>query len=138
MNLFSRVKINHEPRSINTLDNLSDSFRATYIMVRDKWKYTARISELISMLKYCYSIEDFELVEIHNINHGEFESWMMDKLIEYKQGHEIDFGEVWEKIKSTYPLTKSELTHIETGAVDERLWAIFTILTNPNLDIQYN
>ena len=136
MNLFSDIKVSHELRNINNIENLTDTFKHTYIQVRDKWKYTARISEIMQMIKYLYGIEEFDLLDFHTINNGEFESKLVDHLISYKSGHDIDFGNIWESIiKKTIPLTVREQNLIETGKIDERLWAIFTVVINPSLEI---
>lgn len=141
MSGFFKREVNHIPHSysetINSLDNLTTTFKGTYIKTRDKWSYSARVSEILEMIKYSYGIEDWDILDFRQINNGEMESWLMDYLINYRQDKKIDFGEVWEKIKKSIPLTVKELDLIETGAIDERLWAIFTVITKPDLDINY-
>lgn len=137
-NVFEVRRVNHTPRSFpKDLSNLTETFKGTYIRIRDRWGYTARISSLLEMIQYSYGLSEWELIELRDVNNGDMESEWMDSLIAYRKGEEIDFGDVWEKIKNRLTFSTRELNLIETGGIDERLWAIYTLLTDQTLPIIY-
>lgn len=140
-NIFEKREVNHTPHTISSvlsnLTQLSESFKGTYIQIKEKWGYTARISALLEMIQFTYGIDEWELVDRSQINNGELLSGWMDSLILYRDGEPVDFGKIWEDIKSILNFTNRELTLIETGSVDERIWAIYTLLLYPELPIIY-
>lgn len=139
-NIFETRQVHHIPHSFPKEDELSslpETFKATYIITRDKWKYTARITQLLELLQYSYGIKEFELIEWTRVNNGMLQAEWMDALIEFKSGKGVDFGKLWEDMKKELEFSIKELNIIETGEVDVRLWAIFTVLSDPNLPITY-
>ena len=140
-NIFEKREVNHTPHTISSvlsdLINLSESFKGTYLRIKERWGYTARISALLEMIQFSYGIDEWELVDRMNINNGELLAKWMDSLVDYRDEKPVDFGKIWEDIKSVLDFTNRELTLIETGSVDERLWAIYTLLLYPDLPITY-
>lgn len=140
-NIFEKREVNHTPHSISTVLKdptiLSDTFKGTYIRIKNRWGFTARISALLEMIQFSYSIEEWDLVDRAQVNNGELVAGWMDSLINYRDDKPVDFGEIWETIKGTLDFSNRELTLIETGSVDERIWSIFTYLLYPNLPIEY-
>lgn len=124
----------------DSISDLGPIFRATYIRVKEKWSYTARSSEVLEMIKFSYEFPEWDLIDFHqiNLNMSEFDGWVVDRLIEYRDSKEgIDFVEIWNKIKTFFDFSKSEIEQIELGNIDERLWAIFTAIINPSLEMKY-
>ena len=119
------------------IDNLSTTFRAVYINTRDRWGYSARISYLLEMIKYCYSIPEWDLLDPREINNSILDSKMIDFYIDFVDGKDVNFLDVWKEIKKECQFTRREIDLIESGNIDERLWAIFNVLLNPNLNIKY-
>lgn len=127
----------HSISEVESIESLPSTFKGTYIQIKDKWMYTARISEIIDMLKYSYGIDEWDILDPRDVNNGEIEGWLIDEFRKYINKEQIDFLEVWEKIKKYFTFSLQETKLIETGKIEERLWAIFTAITNPNLDIKY-
>lgn len=141
INIFEERKVDHIPHSLPTtpeeLNNLPESFKGTYLTIKNRWGYTARISSLLEMIQYSYGISEWELLEPKDVNNGEIQGEWMDTLKEYMAGKAIDFGKIWEDIKTTFDFSIRELNLIETGEIDKRLWAIYTVLTDQTLPITY-
>lgn len=140
-NIFETREVNHTPHSLQEvtkdLSSLPEAFKGTYIQIKNRWGYTARISLLLEMIQFSYGIKEWELLDLRNINNGDMESKWMDSLINYSKGEKVDFGEIWENIKKEGMFSTRELNLIETGEIDLRLWAIYTLLVNQNLQITY-
>lgn len=141
-NIFEIREVNHTPHHLpktpEEISNLSEAFKGTYLQIKSHWGYTARISSLLEMIQYCYGIKEWELIDLRDVNNGDMQSRWMDKAIEFREGKEVDFGELWEDLKKNLTFSTSELNLIETGEIDQRLWAIYTVLVSPNLPITYN
>lgn len=141
-NIFEVREVNHTPHHLpqtpEELSTLSEAFRGTYLQIKNHWGYTARISSLLEMIQYCYGIQEWELIELREVNNGDMQAKWMDSLLEYREGKDVDFGAIWEDLKSRLSFSISELNLIETGEIDQRLWAIFTVFISPNLPITYN
>ena len=119
------------------IDSLSPTFRATYVTIRDKWGYSARISFLMEMIRFSYGISECDIFDPREINNSLLESKMMDFYIDFINNRSINFLEVWNEIKKECQFSSREIDLIESGNIDERLWAIFNVLSNPNLEIKY-
>ena len=97
--------------------------------------YSARISDLWKMLCIVFGINEFEILDLRSRNVSEFESYLFDKLIDWKRGNEVDFQEIEESIFTFGDFTGSEKIMLETGNLQERLWAIFLCLVDPNMEL---
>ena len=98
--------------------------------------YSARISDLWKMLCIVFGIQEFEILDLRSRNVGEFESYMFDKLIDWKQGKEIDFQEIENSIFEFGDFTGREKMLLTSGNLQERLWAIFLCLVDPNMELK--
>lgn len=140
MNIFEERKVDHTLHtfpSLDSLNSLPQTFKGTYITTRDRWGYTARISELLEMIQFSYGIDEWEFLDTRTVNNGEIQGKWMDSLLEYKSGKGIDFGKIWEDTKNSFQFSTRELNLIETGEIDKRLWAMFTVLVDQSLPIIY-
>lgn len=117
--------------------NYGTIFKGTYMMIRDKWRYTARISYLLEMVQYSYGIDEWDVLDTKDMSMISLENLLVNFYIDYNSGKDIDFKDLWERIKKTVSFSKKEVSLLEEGSIDERLWAIFTAILNPSLEIKY-
>lgn len=108
--------------------------KVVYNQLREKYgNYGARISDMFQLLKDAFGISEFELLNTKLINNGAFESYLMDRQVDWMQGKDIDFGDIYEAILTAGDFTKTERDLFEMGKVEERLWAIYLLICNPEL-----
>lgn len=82
-----------------------------------------------------FGIHEFEILNLKSSNVGEFESYLLDRLIDWKRGNPVDFGELEESILTFGDFTEKEKLLFSTGNMQERLWAIFLCLIDPNINL---
>ena len=103
----------------------------SYLLICQKYSYTARINMIVEMLKYLYNIQEWSEFEPKLLNNSPFESWLIDKQIEWMKGKDIDFHEIYEGILEYGDFSAEEKRLFELGGIEERLWGIFLAITDP-------
>ena len=104
----------------------------TFDNIKSRYGYTLRISMILTIIKEMFLGkigEDFDLIDIRSCNNGLIESYLIDKQIDWQNRKEIDFSEIYNKILEYYPLSKMEKLILETGNIEEKLWAFFLALS---------
>jgi hypothetical protein len=67
---------------------------------------------------------------------GSFESYLIEKINDFKGDKGADFTEVKESVFKAGDLSHDELIMFERGEIEHALWAIFILLTSgPDLDL---
>lgn len=105
-----------------------------YKLIRSKYGYNARISGIWQMLPDSIGIEKLELLDTKYIQNGNFESYLIDRQIDWQDGKDVDFSEVFDAILITGDFTSEEKLLLQSGNIEERLWGIFLAITNYNLN----
>jgi hypothetical protein len=59
----------------------------------------------------------------------------MDILMEWMKGEPIEFGDIEEAIYTFGDFTEMEKLLFESGNLQERLWAIYIYLIDPNINL---
>ena len=113
----------------------SDITRTTYRVLSYKFGYTARISDLWNLLRMSYGLKEFEILEHNNPEMRNFESYLIDQYIDWVGGKEIEFDNIEEAIFGVGDFTGMEKLLLQSGDLQDRLWAIFLCLSDPNLKI---
>ena len=121
-------------KTINDTD-FTDVVRSVYKLLSEKYGYTARISDIFILLKDAFDIKEFLLLDFKNVRSIELESWLIDTFIDWKNGKEVDFIQVYNALLEAGDFSISEKNLFVTGLVEERLWAIFLVIANPNINI---
>lgn len=96
--------------------------------------YKVRISNIFQLLKDSYGIEEFDLLDVCTSNNGLLDSYLIDKQVDWLNGRDVDFGEIFEKIEEIGKSSKRENELFLNGKIEERIWAIYLLVCNPNLD----
>ncbi len=112
-----------------------DITRATYNLLWIKYGYSARITLFWDLLKTATGDIEFELLDFKTIHNGEFMSWIIDRLIEWKEGKDVNFSEIYRAILVAGDFTELEKTKFEYCSIEERLWAIYLVVTSPGLKL---
>ena len=119
-------------KTINSTD-YTDYVKSVYGELISKYSYTIRITRLYEMLKYLLFIDEYQSLDIKNTACSEFNSYLLDKCIEWKQGKEIDFGEIYQAMLINGDFTSSEKLIFKDSNIEELLWGIFLAVNSPDL-----
>lgn len=88
-----------------------------------------RISDIFTLLKDSFGIKEFELLDHRQIVNGPFESYVLDRYIDFLEGRPVNFTELFEDILKVGDFTAPEKTLLSEGNPEERLWAIFLVVS---------
>lgn len=113
----------------------TDATRLTYHIINDTYGYTARIVNIWEFLKLALQIDEFEILTPKNYNNAPFETYLMDRQIDWMEGKDVDFGEVYRKILETGDFTRGEKRLMSEYKIEEILWGIYLAVCNPELKI---
>lgn len=110
-----------------------DITRSTYNLLWIKYGYSARITLFWDLLRTSVGDSEFELLEYRTIHNGEFMSWLIDRLIEWREGKDVNFSEIYRAFLVAGDFTIQEKIKFEYCSIEERLWAIYLVVTSPGL-----
>lgn len=116
----------------------TDTVVETYRLLADKYSYTARISLIWQLLRDAFLVPEFEILDIRNYNNGIFEAELVDSFIDWKNNRDVDFSKIYKLILETGDFTRAEKLMFEEGNFEERLWAIYLAIDDPQLDLKLN
>lgn len=121
-------------KTINNKD-YSDIAVNVFQVLKSRYGYTLRVSRLLEIIKDVFLFgSDLLLVDINSCSNGLFDSFLMDRLIDWQQGREVDFSKIKDEIYKTYQFSSSEKLILETGSMEERLWGFFLALSKAQLE----
>lgn len=109
--------------------------KSVYHILADRFGYTARISDIWELLRYSFGIEEFELLNPRLYQNGMFESYLLDELIKWRNGEDVNFTDIYQAILTVGDFTGREKLMFDYGNIEERLWAIFLVICNPEMNI---
>ena len=116
-------------------DDYTDIVRSVYHLLSNRFGYTARISDIWELLRVSYGIDEFELFNPVLYQNGLFESYLLDELIKWRNGEDVNFTDIYKAILTVGDFTGSEKLMFEYGNIEEILWAIFLVVCNPEMNI---
>lgn len=112
----------------------STDFTPTVIAINnvivDKYGVTARITRIWEFLLDIMSKTEFDMMEIKDVN-PLFESWLVDTLIDWNNGKEVDFSEIRDSILKAGTFSAKEKYLLSQEEMNYMLWGIYTAITNP-------
>ena len=121
-------------KTINDKD-YSDIAINIFEILKSRYGYTLRISRLLEIIRDVFLFgSELLLVDIKSCSNGLFDSFLMDQLINWQQGKEVDFSKIKDEIYKTYQFSSSEKLILETGSIEERLWGFFLALSKSQLE----
>lgn len=125
---------------IKTIDDkeYTDTVINTYKVLKAMYGYTLRISMILSIIKDVFlgksSNDEFDLIDVRCCNNGPIESFLVDKQIDWQNKKEVNFSEIYDKIKETYPFSRTEKLILDMNNIEEKLWALYLALSKPSLE----
>lgn len=102
----------------------------TYKRLSKKYGYSARISDIFSLLRDAFPGDDIDIWGIRD-RETELVSWLIDKYRLWLSGGPIDFIEVYKALELVGDFSELDKKVFHDGLVEERLWAIFMVIDNP-------
>lgn len=115
--------------------NYTDIVKQTYLLLRDRYKYSARVSDIWKYLLEIYGKEEYDALDYEYVQNGTLTSWLIDRQIDWQNGEDVNFSEIYRALQTAGDLTGSEKLLFESGGIEERLWAIYLVVTAPELEI---
>lgn len=106
----------------------------TYSLVRSTLGYTARIINIWDILKLTLGIDEFEILMPEMYNNASFESYLVNKQIDWMEGRDVDFHEIYEAVLTVGDFTSEEKRLMINRRLEEILWGIFLAICNPELN----
>lgn len=106
----------------------------TYSLVRSTLGYTARIINIWDILKLTLGINEFEILMPEMYNNASFESYLVNKQIDWMEGRDVDFHEIYEAVLTVGDFTSEEKRLMINRRLEEILWGIFLAICNPELN----
>ena len=99
-------------------------------MIVEKYGVTARITRIWEFILDLLSKPEFDMMEIREVN-PLFESWIVDTLIDWNKGKNIDFTEIRESILRAGIFSPREKQILSQDEMDYMLWGIYIAISNP-------
>lgn len=127
-------KEDHFIRNKNSRD-YTDTVKSVFNMIKDKYSYKARISQLVDMLRESLGIDEFEIYDNRLMQNGTFDAYCMDTMSDFIKGEDVDFTDLYEAILISGDFLKTEKKILEKCNVEERLWAILLAISSPEIII---
>lgn len=124
-------------KTINDTD-YTQTVQYVYLKLIDKYRNIARISDIFTLLRDAFDIDDWVALDPNILQNGTLESYLIDRQIEWMNGNPIDFNDIYQALLTASDFVASEIKIFEQGNIRERLWAIFLVITRPDLKIKYN
>jgi len=115
--------------------DFSETTRQVYRILSSKYGYSIRVSNIWELLAVSLEIPEFEILEPKLYQNGQFESYLIDQYISWRQGNPIDFSKIASSILEVGDFTGSEKLLLSQEELENRLWAIYLCLIDPNLNL---
>ena len=113
-------------------DPISPTAKVFYDTITEKFSFLARVSRFWEMLPLTFGIPRFEILDLGDFRIGQFENYLIDKMIEWENGKEIDFDEVGQRCLGAGDFTGTELLLMSEVNLPLRIWALFLAITFPD------
>lgn len=115
-------------------NDFSSSAALVCNLIVEKYGYTARITRIWELLQDALAIQEFELLDYREVK-PEFESYLIDRLIDWNTGKDVDFSLIKEAILLAGEFTGKEILLLRQDDIEDRLWGIFLAISNPERTI---
>ncbi len=112
----------------------TNTVKEVYKLLSAQFGYTARISNFWELLKNSLGIKEFEIFDPRLSNNGSFEAYLIDKQIDWQNGEDVDFSEIYDAILVTGTFSGTEKLLFSSSNLEERLWAIYLVICDPYMN----
>lgn len=120
----------------NRNDNdYTEIVKSVYHLLSIEFKYSAKITDIWLLVARSFNIPKLELIDPGQYMNGQFESYLIDRFIEFRDGKDVNFTDIAEAVEIVGDFTIEEKLMFMHGKLDERLWAIYLIILDPDMKI---
>ncbi len=116
-------------------NDYTEIVKSVYHLLSMEFGHLARISDIWLLLARSFNIPKFELIDTSQYQNGEFESYLIDRFIDWRDGKDVNFSDISEAIDVVGDFTSAEKLMFKHGNIDERLWAIYLVILDPDMKI---
>ena len=111
-------------------DKIPQITKICFNLLKDKYGFTARMSDFIQLLETTFMTK-FELFDSLTWNSPQFLSYMLDKQADSINGKDVDLAIIHSDLLNVYNWTISEKRKFIENNLEEKIWAVFLIITDP-------
>lgn len=110
--------------------------RDIFLSLSEKYKYTSvpRFSDIFSLIRDAYGLDGFDLIDHRYIANGPFESYLIDRQIDWLDGKDLNLSDLADSILKVGDFTGREKDILLQGHLEERLWAILLVVSRQKID----
>ena len=119
---------------VNRNTELTDSVKLYYSVLRNTYGQFGRITDLVQMLEKLFK-NKFELFDSRTWNSSQFSSYLLDLQIKFRDGEDLDMVVIHDDILKVYEFTIAEKKSFINEIIEEKIWAIFKYVVDPNLEL---
>ena len=96
-----------------------------------------KITDFWRALCLVYGVKEFEILNLRDPHASEFESYIIDRYIDWIKGDPVEFEDIEEAVYKFGDFTGTEKLLFESDNMQNRLWAIFLYLVDPNINLKF-
>jgi len=124
----------------NDIENISSSADIIFRLLSYSYNgMPARISDFWTILFKTFNIKDpKDYIDYWDQKTIFFDSYLIDVYSKWLRYEEVDFSELQEKVLSNIESSSARFEFTNPGDFQDRLWAIFLFLSDPNLNYKTN
>lgn len=136
--LYYEKMLENNKDFIKTIEDtdFTQTVRYTYLKLIDKYKNIARITDIFTLLREAFDVPEWILLDTREVQNGNFESYLIDKQRSWIKNEPVNFTEVYKALLTAGEFVISEKRMFEQGNIEEVLWAIFLVITKPELTMK--
>ena len=109
----------------------TDTVKRTFYLIKEDFGYTARLSNIWTLLLRPLGLDEFEILTPELYNNDSFLSFLIDKQQDWMEGKEVNFNEIYEALLTVGDFTQKEKFLMEKAGIEEILWGIFIEICDP-------
>lgn len=116
-------------------NDYTEIVKSVYHLLSAEFGYLARITDIWNLIAKSFNIPELELIDTRQYQNGEFESYLVDRFIDWRNGKDVNFTDISDAVKLVGDFSESEKLMFLHGKLDERLWAIYLTILDPSMKI---
>lgn len=105
--------------------------KSTYEVLNKRFGSSARASDIFELWRIAFGLEELELLDNRMVQNGNYQAYLIDRLIDWNNGKKVDLHELYESVLEAGDFTASEKRIFESGEPENRMWAIILAITDP-------
>ena len=117
------------------MTNYPDTVVETYNYLKAIYGYNARMTIIWQLLANAFGLKEFDILDYYYVQNGAIMSWLIDQQIDWMHGKDVNMSEVYRAILQAGDFTSNEKLQFKVGNIEEKLWAIFLLITSPSLEL---